>query len=156
MMPTSSVAEYERILARLAALPTVLAQTRVLLDSGLALGVTPPRVTLRDVPAQFEQLVPEAPMQSALLEPFTRFPAAIAPADRQRLVAEATRVYAERVRPAYRALASYLSSTYVPRARESSGGAVCPTVGRGTRTTSSWRRRPAARRRRSTRSASPR
>ena len=118
-MPTSSVAEYERILARLATLPAVLAQTRVLLDSGLAVGVTPPRVTLRDVPAQFDQLVPEAPMQSALLEPFTRFPPAIASADRQRLTAEATRVYAERVRPAYRALASYLSSTYIPRARES-------------------------------------
>ena len=118
-MPTSSVAEYERILARLATLPAVLAQTRALLDSGLAVGVTPPRVTLRDVPAQFDQLVPEAPMQSALLEPFTRFPPAIASADRQRLTAEATRVYAERVRPAYRALASYLSSTYIPRARES-------------------------------------
>ena len=126
MMPTSSVAEYERILARLAALPTVLAQTRVLLDSGLAVGVTPPRVTLRDVPTQFEQLVPEAPMQSVLLEPFTRFPAAIAPADRQRLAAEATRVYAERVRPAYRALASYLSSAYVPRARESIGWSSLP------------------------------
>ena len=118
-MPTSSVAEYERILARLAALPTVIAQTRALLDSGLAVGVTPPRVTLRDVPAQFDQLVPEVPLQSALLEPFTRFPPGIASADKQRLTADATRVYAERVRPAYRALASYLSSTYIPRARES-------------------------------------
>jgi uncharacterized protein (DUF885 family) len=126
MMPTSSVAEYERILARLAALPTVLAQTRVLLDSGLTVGVTPPRVTLRDVPTQFEQLVPQAPMQSALLQPFTRFPPAIAPADRQRLVAEATRVYAERVRPAYRELGSYLSNTYVPRARESIGWSSLP------------------------------
>ncbi len=118
-MPTSSVADYERILARLAALPAVIAQTRALLDSGLAVGVTPPRVTLRDVPAQFDQLVPEAPMQSALLEPFTRFPPAIASADRQRLTVQATRVYAERVRPAYRALASYLSSAYIPRARQS-------------------------------------
>ena len=42
-MPTSSVADYERILARLAALPAVLAQTRALLDSGLAVGVTPRR-----------------------------------------------------------------------------------------------------------------
>jgi uncharacterized protein (DUF885 family) len=126
MMPTSSVAEYERILVRLAALPTVLAQTRALLDSGLAVSVTPPRVTLRDVPTQFEQLAPDAPMQSALLEPFTRFPPAIAPADRQRLVEEATRVYAERVRPAYRALGSYLSSTYIPRSRESIGWSSLP------------------------------
>jgi uncharacterized protein (DUF885 family) len=118
-MPTASDSDYERILVRLGALPTVLDQTRVLLDSGLAVGVTPPRITLRDVPAQFERLVPDDPMQSALLEPFTRFPSTISAGDRQRLLAEAARVYAGRVRPAYRALASYLTSTYLPRARES-------------------------------------
>jgi len=118
-MPTASVSDYERILTRLAALPTVLDQTRVLLDSGLAVGVTPPRVTLRDVPMQFEHLVPDDAMQSALLEPFTRFPAAISAADRRRLLEAAARLYAARVRPAYRAFASYLAGTYLPRARES-------------------------------------
>jgi uncharacterized protein (DUF885 family) len=118
-MPASSVTDYEHMLARLAALPAALAQTRVLLDSGLAIGVTPPRVTLRDVPAQFEQLVPADAMASALLEPFTRIPATIAATDRARLVAEARRVYAERVRPAYRELASYLGAAYIPKARES-------------------------------------
>jgi len=125
-MPTSSVAEYQHILARLAALPTVLAQTRVLLDSGLVVGVTPPRVTLRDVPTQFDQLVPDAPMESALLEPFTRFPPAMATADRQRLVADATRIYADQVRPAYRALAAYLRGTYIPKAREAIGWSSLP------------------------------
>ena len=118
-MPTASVSDYDHILARLTALPTVLDQTRVLLDSGLAVGVTPPRITLRDVPAQFERLVPDDPMQSALLEPFTRFPPAISAGDRQRLLGEATRVYAGRVRPAYRALATYLATTYLAKARES-------------------------------------
>ena len=125
-MPTRSVADYERMLRRLAALPAALAQTRVLLDSGLAVGVTPPRVTLRDVPAQFEHLVPAAPMQSALLEPFTRFPPAIATTDRERLSAEAARIYTERVRPAYRELESYLATTYVPKARESIGWSSLP------------------------------
>jgi uncharacterized protein (DUF885 family) len=125
-MPASTVADYQRILTRLAALPTVLAQTRVLLDSGLAIGVTPPRVTLRDVPAQFEQLVPEAPMQSALLEPFTRFPPSMAATDRQRLLADATRIYVDQMRPAYRALATYLSGTYLPRSRETIGWSTLP------------------------------
>ena len=125
-MSATSVADYQHILARLAGLPAVLAQTRVLLDSGLALGVTPPRVTLRDVPAQFEALVPEAPMQSALLEPFTRFPSAMAAADRQRLLADATRIYAEQVRPAYRAFASYLGGTYLPKSRETIGWSSLP------------------------------
>ncbi|HEU4722995.1 MAG TPA: DUF885 domain-containing protein [Gemmatimonadaceae bacterium] len=118
-MPSSSAADYDRILARLAALPTVIEQTRALLDSGLAVGVTSPRVTLRDVPAQLERLVPEDAMKSALLEPFTRLPSAMSASDRARLVADASRVYAERVRPAYLRLASYLTATYIPRSRES-------------------------------------
>jgi uncharacterized protein (DUF885 family) len=75
---------------------------------------------------QFDQLVPEAPLESALLEPFTRFPPAMAAADRQRLLADATRIYAEQVRPGYRALATYLSGTYLPKARETIGWSSLP------------------------------
>jgi uncharacterized protein (DUF885 family) len=117
-MPTASSADYAKILARLTALPAVLAQMRVLLDSGVVIGVTPPRVTLRDVPAQIERLVPEDPMRSALLEPFTRFPPSMPTAERARLGAQATRIYLDRIRPAYRDLAGYLTTRYIPRARE--------------------------------------
>jgi uncharacterized protein (DUF885 family) len=118
-MPTASAADYAKILARLTALPAVLTQTRVLLDSGVAIGVTPPRVTLRDVPAQIERLIPEDPMRSALLEPFTRFPPSMPADERARLSAQAARIYLDRIRPAYRDLAGYLTATYLPRARAS-------------------------------------
>jgi uncharacterized protein (DUF885 family) len=118
-MPSGSAADYERILTRLAGLPVVIAQTRALLDSGLSAGVMPPRVTLRDVPGQLERLVPEEPLKSALLEPFTRFPSAMPASDRARLAGDASRVYTERVRPAYLQLASYLAATYIPKSRES-------------------------------------
>ena len=125
-MPTVTTADYEHILARLAAIPRLIDQTLVLLDSGARTGVTPPRVTLRGVPAQIEALVPDAPMRSALLLPFTHMPSTIPPADRERLTAQAVREYTEHVQPAYRRLGSYLTTTYLPRARTTLGWGSLP------------------------------
>src|SRR5256714_14765049 len=72
--PAATVKDYENILARLRSLPRVVDQTMVLLDSGLKRHITPPRITLRDVPAQVENLIPDDALTSALLRPFTQFP----------------------------------------------------------------------------------
>jgi len=125
-MPTVSASDYEHIVARLSALPGLIEQTMVLLDSGARIGVTPPRVTLRGVPAQIEALVPDAPMRSALLLPFTHVPTTIPTAERERLTADAVREYTERVRPAYRRLQSYLATSYIPRARTTIGWSSLP------------------------------
>jgi uncharacterized protein (DUF885 family) len=125
-MSTVTTADYEHIVARLAALPRLIDQTLVLLDSGARIGVTPPRVTLRSVPAQIEGLVPDAPLRSALLLPFTHMPSTIPSADRERLTAQAVRAYTEQVRPAYRRLASYLVTSYIPRTRTTIGWGSLP------------------------------
>ncbi len=125
-MPTVTATDYEHIVARLAAIPRLIDQTLVLLDSGTRVGVTPPRVTLRAVPAQIEALVPETPMRSALLLPFTHMPSTIPPADRERLTAQAIREYTEHVRPSYRQLESYLATSYIPRARTTLGWSRLP------------------------------
>ena len=125
-MPTVTASDYEHIVARLTALPQLVEQTLVLLDSGARTGVTPPRVTLRGVPAQIAALVPDAPMRSALLLPFTHMPSTIPVADRERLTAQAVRDYTERVRPAYLRLQSYLATSYIPRARTTLGWSSLP------------------------------
>jgi uncharacterized protein (DUF885 family) len=125
-MPTESVADYEHILARLSRIPALIAQARVLLDTGLARGVTPPRVTMQRVPQQLAELAPDDAMKSALLEPFTRMPDRIAPLDRDRLVARAVSLYDAQIRPAYRQLGEYLSATYIPRSRASIARSALP------------------------------
>ena len=120
-MPAQTVKDYTDIIARLRALPLVVDQTIALLDSGVKLGVTPPRITLRDLPAQMKDLIPEDPMKSALLAPFTSFPAGMAEGDRARLRADAVRAYNELDRPAFQRLQAYLTSTYIPRSRETIG-----------------------------------
>jgi uncharacterized protein (DUF885 family) len=88
------------------------------LERGLAAGVTPPRVTMRDVPQQILNLLPEDPWESALLRPFTKFPESVPPAERERLKREALAVYGDHLAPIYRKLHDYLVVTYIPGCRE--------------------------------------
>jgi uncharacterized protein (DUF885 family) len=120
-MPAGSVREYEDIIARLRAVPVLVNQTIVLLERGLAAGLTPPRVTLRDVPAQAQNLVVDDPIKSPLLAAFTRFPPEVPGADQERLRAGAVVAYRDSVAPAFRKLSAFLRDKYVPGARTTTG-----------------------------------
>lgn len=126
LMPARGVRDYEDMLSRLDSLPRVVDESIALLDSGLATGITPPRVTLRDVPAQVAGLLASDPLASPLLRPFRAFPADVPPAERERLRAAAVRAYTERAAPAYRKLQAYLERSYLPRARESIAASALP------------------------------
>ncbi|HEY3113218.1 MAG TPA: DUF885 domain-containing protein [Gemmatimonadaceae bacterium] len=125
-MPASNVKDYADIVARLRALPAVVDQTIALLDSGIKRGITPPRITLRDVPAQMTNLIPDEPLESALLAPFTRFPVGMPESERAPLRAEAVRAYNELDRPAFQRLRRYLVTAYIPRSRETIGMSALP------------------------------
>jgi uncharacterized protein (DUF885 family) len=126
VMPAKTARDYLDILARLRGIPSRIAQTQALLARGLAAGVTPPKVVLRDVPAQLEAQTPAEPLQSPLLKPFRKLPETIAPAEREKLQAAAVQVYRERLVPAYTKLREYLVATYLPKSRESVGFAALP------------------------------
>jgi uncharacterized protein (DUF885 family) len=124
--PTKTVKDYEDILSRLRGIPTLVDQNLERLEKGLAAGVTPPRITLRDVPGQVQALITDDPMKSALLEPFTRIPEDLPAPDRGRLAREAVQVYQEQVVPSLRKFHRYLTETYVPGARESIAMSALP------------------------------
>ncbi len=117
--PVRTVADYEDLLARLHGLPRVVDQVVALLARGLAAGVTPPRITLRDVPAQVTALLVEDPAASPMLEAFKTFPATVPEGDRERLRSAAFAAFRDEVKPAFTRLRDYLANTYVPHARES-------------------------------------
>jgi uncharacterized protein (DUF885 family) len=118
-MPAGNVRDYENIIARLRGIPTVLDQTTALLNKGLAEGITPPKITLRDVPAQVSSMQVDDPLKSPMLKAFQKFPASIPAAEQERLKGEAVKTFNEQVAPAYRKLQSYLANTYLPAARDS-------------------------------------
>ncbi|HEY9420629.1 MAG TPA: DUF885 domain-containing protein [Thermoanaerobaculia bacterium] len=119
IMPANNVKDYENIIARMRGLPTVIDQTVALLQKGLEEGVTPPRVTLRDIPGQVQSLLVDDPMKSPMLRAFEKFPETVAAAERERLTREAVQAFNQQVAPAFRKLHDFLASTYVPAARDS-------------------------------------
>ena len=126
LMPHETVADYEDILARLEALPSAVEQTLALLQDGLKRGYTPPKITLRDVSKQLADLTPAEPIASALLQPFTVFPAGFPEADRARLTDRAKRLYASAVAPAFQKLREHLAATYIPACRDSIAASALP------------------------------
>jgi uncharacterized protein (DUF885 family) len=118
-MPHRAVADYEDILARMEALPKNVEEQLALLKDGLRRGYTPPRISMRDVPKQIADLIPDDPLKSALLEPFSEFPSAIAEADRVRLIDRAKQIYSSSLRPAFMRFHDYVIATYLPACRDS-------------------------------------
>jgi len=117
-IPARSVADYESLVEYLRGVPELLQQTQVRLERGLETGVVPPRVTLGDVAAQIEAEAPTDVADSPLLQPFDQMPESIPAADRERIRAEARKVIAEQVIPAYRELATFWTEKYLPATRE--------------------------------------
>jgi uncharacterized protein (DUF885 family) len=126
LAPAASAADYEHMLARLRGVPRIVDQQIALMRRGLAEGITPPRVTLRDVPAQVQAQIVDDPAASPLLRKFAGFPAAIPADDRARLRQAAADAYVEAVRPAFERLRAFVADSYLPNARESIGMGALP------------------------------
>jgi len=118
-MPADNAAQLEDQLARLHALPTQIAQVQALLEEGLARGITPPQITLRDVPAQVLNQIPEEPLQSPLLAGFAKLPPSVSGERGLELRAQATKIYTAELRPAFQKLHAFLVEKYLPKARQS-------------------------------------
>jgi uncharacterized protein (DUF885 family) len=126
MMPATSVREYENVVVRLQGVSTLVDQTIALMKAGLDAGLTPPRVTLRDVPQQVRNQIWDDPMASPMLAAFKRFPEAVGGSGRDRLGKAAVDAFAGGVAPAYRRLLAFLESEYIPRTRETIAASDLP------------------------------
>ncbi len=126
MQPHQTVADYEIILKRLAALPAAVDQQIALLQDGLKRGYTPPKIALRDVPKQIADLTPSDALASPLLQAFAEFPPNFPEAERARLTEKAKRIYAASIAPAFHKLHDNVATTYLPACRENIAATALP------------------------------
>ena len=119
VLPFATVKDYQDWLKRLQALPKTLDQVIALMQEGVKAGNLPPRVLMQRVPAQIAGQVVDDPARSAFYKPFLKFPDSISQAERDKLQADAKRVIASGVVPAYRKLQTYFNDEYLPKTRES-------------------------------------
>ncbi len=119
MSPHATVKDYEDLISRLNGIPILVDQNIELLKLGLAAGITPPKITLRDVPKQIENQMVSDPAKSPFLRSFYDFPADI-PVDRQKELRDAAITALQtKVIPAFDKLHKFFVDKYLPGARES-------------------------------------
>ncbi|MGE5170358.1 MAG: DUF885 domain-containing protein [Rudaea sp.] len=124
--PFRNVADYDHYLARLRALPTQLEQIEALMREGLATGWTYPAAAMQRVPAQLDPWVGDDVERNPAWRPFAHFPSAVPDGERARLAAEGWRAIADGIVPAFRALKSFVETTYLPGARRELGATTLP------------------------------
>lgn len=117
--PARTVKDYEDRIARMRAVPKLLEQSTEALEGARRKGISPPKIVLRYLPAQLESQTPADPTKSPLLEAFTKMPADIPAAARDRLKTEAAKAYTESMAPALRKYRQYLTDVFIPAARQS-------------------------------------
>jgi len=125
-LPWATAADYRAWLGRLRALPRLVEQTTALLRAGAQAGLLPPRVVLERASSRLAAQQVDDPTRSPFYRPLARFPEAVPAAEREPLAAEARRIIAAEVVPAFRRLSAWIEAEYLPRARASVAAADLP------------------------------
>lgn len=114
------------LFARLQSFPRLVRHVIALLDTGLARGITPPRVTLHGVADAIARQIIDDPATSAMIAPLAKLPPTMPDAERAHLLQRGTALVRDSVLPAWRQLHRFVSERYVPGARESIGLSALP------------------------------
>ena len=109
--------DYADWLARLEAVPTVMAQTTALMREGMRAGYMPPRVVMQRLPSQIRARIVDDPTKSRFYTPFVKMDASIPVAEQSAMQARARAIIAERILPAYREFETFFNAEYLPRTR---------------------------------------
>jgi uncharacterized protein (DUF885 family) len=110
VMGKETAKEVEDILGRLRGVPQLVEQTMELLAEGMTVGVTPPAICLRDVPAQLDQHLSTDPERNPLLAAIADLP--------EEARAEASAIVRDVCVPAYEKLHALVTGSYLSACRE--------------------------------------
>lgn len=125
-VPLRSVEDLENYIGRLNAFSDYTRQHIALMRAGLAEGRTLPRVVLAGFEGTLEPHIVSDPRTSLLWKPLDALPDSIAPAAQERLRAAATAAIRDSVAPAYANFLEFMTSEYIPGARQSLGASELP------------------------------
>jgi uncharacterized protein (DUF885 family) len=118
IVQTKTVAEYEDVIVRLEKVSEVVDQAIANMRTGMEQGLTPPAVTLRDVPQQVRNQLVDEPAASPVLGAFREFAPGVDSLQQENLRERAYAAYSESVAPAYERLLAFLEDEYLPASRK--------------------------------------
>ena len=126
MMPTNSVSDCNDILARLRGVSEQVEQTLSRLKEGLRKGLTPPRVTMTEVPQQVLNQIVDDPADAPILKALVEISDMVPNEEQVRIRNEAYSTYTNSVVPAFNKLHKFLQFQYLPSCREEVGWSFLP------------------------------
>ena len=121
MIPFDSTKHYEDYLARLHQIPYLFDQVIGVLRQGEKDRLMPPRDLLEKTVSQCNSLAEPTGEANVFGQPVAHFPDGVPQADRKRLHDAVLAAVDNEVRPAYRKLANFLATNYVPKGRREPG-----------------------------------
>jgi uncharacterized protein (DUF885 family) len=124
-MPQRNLKDYQNILVRFKKSPEVIKQNVEVLRAGLKKGITPPKVTMRDVPEQFQTLFQKDYKKNPLTKAFTKFPSSISKGEQEKILGEMREIL-PKVIAAFKEAHQFVRDEYVPNCRESIGFSALP------------------------------
>jgi len=124
--PANTIKDYENQVARLRDLPRWADKTIAAAQLSISQETIAPKLVAERELDQLNIEMSGEPLQNPLLAAFTKFPAAIPAAEQERLRASAVDAYIHSFLPAWHKLHDYVSSTYLPAARASTGLSAMP------------------------------
>ncbi len=116
-----TVKDYEDYIKRLHALPKLFEQTRVQMDKGVQDKLMPPKFLIPKIVKQCEDVAAMKPADSPYAEPLKKFPKDFSAVDKARLSKEILAAVKTDVAPAYKKLAVYTRTKYLPYGRKDVG-----------------------------------
>jgi uncharacterized protein (DUF885 family) len=119
MMPSANRQDFSDRLSRLRGAADYIDRNITVLREGLKRNITPPQITLRDVPDQIRNTTPEDILKSPLLKSFTKFPLGISDAEQIKITSEAVAIVKNSIYPAFERLLTFLETDYIPNANSS-------------------------------------
>lgn len=110
--------DYSNMIARLEKTPEVVEQTITWMRKGMEAGITPPAITLRDVPQQIRNQLVDKAHESPLLGAFQKFPANVDSLQQESLREQAEAAFSDGIAPAFEKLLAFVENEYIPAARK--------------------------------------
>ena len=117
----TTVKDYDDWIARLHAIPRAFDQVTTNMSIGMDDHRVPPKYLLEKALEQVKALATQTPENSPLALPLKKFPAAVTPAESERIKAETLDAIGKEVLPAYKRFARFLEVSYIPAGRAEPG-----------------------------------
>ena len=116
--PFETPEDYQNYISRLRAFPKKIEQTIDLMKRGIETGWIHPKIILRLVPDQIKAQYNRPVVESPLFRPFKEFPDSFSGSRKDNFIVDATSAIKQSVYPAYIALYTFITETYLPACRE--------------------------------------